>query len=76
MPIARKDYPDIIYTTEAGKFRAVCQKIKEISATEKYYCDNYDICIDLLKKTVKEKEVLLVLGAGKINDLAYQLAKK
>lgn len=33
LPIARKDYPDIIYTTEAGKFRAVCQKIKEISAT-------------------------------------------
>ena len=29
-----------------------------------------------LKKTVKEKEILLVLGAGKINDLAYQLAKK
>ena len=31
LPIARKDYPDIIYTTEQGKFRAVVKKIEEIN---------------------------------------------
>ena len=60
----------------ASEGKTAFELFKEISAKEKYYCDNYDICIDLLKKTVKEKEILLVLGAGKISDLAYQLAKK
>ncbi len=33
LPIKRKDYPDIIYTTEQGKFRAVVNKIVEINKT-------------------------------------------
>ncbi len=30
MPVIRKDYPDIIYTTEEGKFKAVVKEIKRI----------------------------------------------
>lgn len=33
LPIIRADYPNIIYTTEEGKFRAVVREIKEIHET-------------------------------------------
>ncbi len=32
-PVIRKDYTDLIYSTEAGKYRAIVEKIKEIHAT-------------------------------------------
>ncbi len=32
-PVIRKDYTDLIYTTEAGKYKAIIEKIKEIHAT-------------------------------------------
>ncbi len=31
-PIARKDRPDVVYKTEAGKFRAIVQQVKECHA--------------------------------------------
>lgn len=33
LPVIRRDYPDIIYTTENGKFRAVVQEIMRIHET-------------------------------------------
>ena len=31
-PVARKDWPDVVYKTEAGKFRAIIQQVKECHA--------------------------------------------
>ncbi len=32
-PIARKDYTDLIFSTEAGKYKAIVEKIKELHST-------------------------------------------
>ncbi len=31
-PVIRKDYPDVVYKTESGKFRAIIEQIKECNA--------------------------------------------
>jgi len=32
-PVARKDYTDLIFSSEAGKYRAIVEKIKEVHST-------------------------------------------
>ncbi len=33
-PVVREDYPDLVYTTENGKYTSIINKIKEVYCTE------------------------------------------
>ncbi len=44
-----------------------------LDCKEKYYAETYEQCRVLLTKLVRQKETLLLLGAGNINQLAYSL---
>ena len=61
-------------TAQEGK--TAFELFSAITHREKYFCNNYELCIDLIKKIVKEKELLLVLGAGNINNLASQIVER
>ncbi len=80
-PLARKDYPDVVYKTEAAKYRAVIRQVKEchekgqpvlvgtvsIEKNEKlsYLLQREGIKHNLLNAKNHEKEAEIVAQAGK-----------
>ncbi len=63
-PVIRKDYPDLVYATEKGKFAAIVKKIKEIHETGQpilvgtISVENNEKLSALLKKEGLKHEVL------------------
>ena len=63
-PVIREDYPDLVYATEKGKFRAIVNKIKEIHETGQpilvgtISVENNEKLSALLKKEGLHHEVL------------------
>lgn len=84
-PIQRRDLPDVIYTTEHGKFKAVVEEIKRANATGRPILvgtatvEKSEILSEMLKKekvrhTVlnaknHEQESEIVAQAGRINSV-------
>ena len=82
-PVARVDYPDVVYKTEAGKYRAIIQQIKECHAKGQpvlvgtVSIDKSELISKMLSKEgIKhnvlnaknhEKEAEIVAQAGKLN---------
>ena len=63
-PVIREDYPDLVYATEKGKFKAIVNKIKEIHSTGQpilvgtVSVENNEKLSALLKKEGLKHEVL------------------
>ena len=63
-PVIREDYPDLVYATEKGKFKAIVNKIKEIHSTGQpilvgtISVENNERLSEMLKKEKLKHEVL------------------
>ncbi len=63
-PVIREDYPDLVYATETGKFKAIVRKIKEVHETGQpilvgtVSVENNEKLSALLKKEGLKHEVL------------------
>ena len=63
-PVIREDYPDLVYATETGKFKAIVRKIKEIHETGQpilvgtISVENNERISEMLKKEKLKHEVL------------------
>ena len=63
-PVIREDYPDLVYATETGKFKAIVKKIKEIHETGQpilvgtISVENNEKLSEMLKKEKLKHEVL------------------
>lgn len=85
LPVIRKDYPDIIYTTEEGKFKAVVKEIIRIHETGRPVLvgtstiDKSEVLSEMLKREKVRHNVLnaknheqeseIVAQAGRLNSV-------
>lgn len=85
MPIVREDRPDMVYKTEAGKFRAIAQRVKELQekgqpvligtvAIEKSeylheLLESEGISHEVLNAKNHEREAQIVAAAGQKNSV-------
>lgn len=84
-PLTRKDLPDVIYKTEEGKIKAICEKIKEVNKTgqpilvgtiaiekSEYlsaYLERNGVRHEVLNAKNHEKEASIIAGAGQAGSV-------
>ena len=81
-PVIRQDYPDLVYATEAGKFKAIVNKIKEIHETGQpilvgtVSVENNEKLSAMLKKEGLKHEVLNAKNHEREAEIIAQAGQK
>ena len=81
-PVIREDYPDLVYATETGKFKAIVNKIKEIHETGQpilvgtVSVENNEKLSALLKKEGLKHEVLNAKNHEREAEIIAQAGQK
>ena len=81
-PVIREDYPDLVYATETGKFKAIVRKIKEVHETGQpilvgtVSVENNEKLSALLKKEGLKHEVLNAKNHEREADIIAKAGEK